>query len=135
MFERIDHVGIAVPELDPAVALYTETFGMGLVHREVLAEHGIDAALLNAGDSRVELLAPLEPDGAIARFISSRGGGLHHVAYRVVDIDAALAELRSRDGELIDSTPRRGMLSARIAFVDPKAAGGVLTELLEQAPL
>ena len=134
MFERIDHVGIAVPELDPAVALYTETFGMGLLHREVLAEHGIDAALLNAGESRVELLAPLEADGAIGRFIARRGGGLHHVAYRVEDIDAALAELRERDVELIDSTPRRGMLSARIAFVAPQAAGGVLTELLEAAP-
>jgi len=134
MFERIDHVGIAVPELDPAVALYTETFGMGLLHREVLAEHGIDAALLNAGESRVELLAPLEADGAIGRFIARRGGGLHHVAYRVEDIDAALAELREREVELIDSTPRRGMLSARIAFVAPQAAGGVLTELLEAAP-
>ncbi|HEX4033109.1 MAG TPA: methylmalonyl-CoA epimerase [Solirubrobacteraceae bacterium] len=133
MFEQIDHVGIAVTELEPAIAAYGERFGMGLVHREVLSEHGIEAALLSAGASRIELLAPYGEESAIGRFLENRGPGMHHVAYTVADIDAALDELRSRDVELIDAAPRPGMLSSRIAFVAPKEAAGVLTELVEVA--
>ncbi|HEY7966433.1 MAG TPA: methylmalonyl-CoA epimerase [Solirubrobacteraceae bacterium] len=133
MFERIDHVGIAVAELEPAVTAYGERFGMGLLHREVLAEHGVEAALMSAGESRIELLAPYGEGSAIERFVRERGPGMHHLAYAVADIDAALAELRSRDVELIDTAPRPGLLSSRIAFVRPQAAAGVLTELVEAA--
>ena len=133
MFERIDHVGIAVAELEPAVAAYGERFGMGLVHREVLGEHGVEAALMSAGESRIELLAPYGEHSAIGRFLAERGPGMHHVAYAVDDIDAALEELRSRDVGLIDTTPRTGLLSSRIAFVRPEDAAGVLTELVEAA--
>ncbi|HEY5389621.1 MAG TPA: methylmalonyl-CoA epimerase [Solirubrobacteraceae bacterium] len=133
MFERIDHVGIAVTELGPAVSAYGERFGMGLLHREVLGEHGVEAALLSAGSSRIELLAPYGEHSAIGRFLEDRGPGMHHVAYAVEDIDAALAELRARDVELIDAAPRAGMLSSRIAFVAPTQAAGVLTELVEVA--
>ena len=133
MFERIDHVGIAVAELEPAVAAYGERFGMGLVHREVLSDHGVEAALMSAGSSRIELLAPYGSDSVLDRFLSSRGPGMHHLAYAVEDIDAALEELRARDVELIDDAPRAGLLSSRIAFVAPQEAAGVLTELVEAA--
>jgi methylmalonyl-CoA/ethylmalonyl-CoA epimerase len=133
MFEQIDHVGIAVTELEPAIAAYGERFGMGLLHREVLDEHGIEAALMSAGSSRIELLAPHGEHSAIGRFLENRGPGMHHVAYTVEDIDAALDELRSRHVELIDAAPRPGMLDSRIAFVAPKEAAGVLTELVEVA--
>jgi methylmalonyl-CoA epimerase len=133
MFERIDHVGIAVTELEPALAAYGERFGMGLLHREVLGEHGVEAALMSAGESRIELLAPYGEDSAIGRFLDRRGPGMHHVAYAVEDIDAALDELRSRDVELIDAAPRSGMLSSRIAFITPSGPGGVLTEIVQVA--
>jgi len=133
MFDRIDHVGIAVAEIDSALALYGDSFGMELVHREVLAEHGIEAALLEAGETHVELLAPFSADNDIGRFLASRGPGLHHIAYGVSDIDAALAELREREVQLIDEEPRAGLRSSRIAFVHPRATGGVLTELVEAA--
>jgi methylmalonyl-CoA/ethylmalonyl-CoA epimerase len=129
----MDHVGIAVEELDGALATYGETFGMELVHREVIAEHGIEAALLEVGEQHIELLAPLSADSPVGRFLASRGPGLHHVAYRVGDIDAALAELLSRDVEMIDSAPRTGIRASRIAFIHPNATGGVLTELVEAA--
>ena len=141
MFDAIDHLGIAVAELDPALATYGGTFGMALVHREVIAEQGVEVALLEAGDSlqsgaggHVELLAPLSADTTVARFLADRGPGLHHVAYRVADIDAALADLAQRDVELIDSTPRAGVRSSRIAFIHPRATGGVLTEIVETSP-
>ena len=111
---------------------------MALVHREVIAEQGVEIALLEAGDpgqtgagGHVELLAPLSADTTVARFLADRGPGLHHVAYRVADIDAALADLAQRDVELIDSTPRAGVRSSRIAFIHPRATGGVLTEIVE----
>jgi methylmalonyl-CoA/ethylmalonyl-CoA epimerase len=129
----MDHVGIAVEELDGALATYGETFGMELVHREVIAEHGIEAALFEVGEQHIELLAPLSADSPVGRFLASRGPGLHHVAYRVGDIDAALAELLSRDVEMIDSAPRTGIRASRIAFIHPNATGGVLTELVEAA--
>ena len=126
-------MGIAVEELDGALATYGETFGMELEHREVIAEHGIEAALLEVGEQHIELLAPLSADSPVGRFLASRGPGLHHVAYRVGDIDAALAELLSRDVEMIDSAPRTGIRASRIAFIHPNATGGVLTELVEAA--
>ena len=133
MFAQIDHVGVAVDDLDAALALHEETFGMALVHREVVEEQGVEAVLLDVGRSHVELLRPLQPDTAVGRFLASRGAGLHHVAYRVDDIEAALADLRDRGLRLIDETPRVGIRGSRVAFVHPQSAGGVLTEIVQPA--
>jgi methylmalonyl-CoA epimerase len=130
MFDRIDHVGIVVAEIDPALAIYGESFGMELVHREVLEELGLEIALLAVGESHIELLAPLSADSVIG----DAGPGMHHVAYGVGDIDAALAQLRERGVELVDGFPKTGVMASRIAFVHPHAASGVLTELVQAAP-
>ena len=130
MFERIDHVGIVVAGIDSGLAVYGESFGMELVHREVLEELGLEVALLEVGESRIELLASLSGDSVIG----DAGLGMHHVAYGVSDLDAALAELRERDVELVDGFPKGGIRSSRIAFVHPHAASGVLTELVQAAP-
>jgi methylmalonyl-CoA/ethylmalonyl-CoA epimerase len=133
MFAQIDHVGVAVDDLDAAIALHEETYGMALAHREVVEEQGVEAVLLDVGASHVELLAPLQPDTAVGRFLASRGPGLHHVAYRVDDIESALADLRDRGLRLIDETPRVGIRDSRVAFVHPQSAGGVLTEIVQPA--
>jgi methylmalonyl-CoA epimerase len=133
MFDGIDHLAIAVAELDGALATYGGPLGMELVHREVIADQGVEVALLETGDSHVELLAPLAPDTAVGRFLAARGPGLHHVAYRVADIDAALAQLAQRDVELIDERPRVGIRDSRIAFIHPRATCGVLTEIVQGA--
>src|SRR5919206_3622775 len=109
MFGAIDHVGVAVSDLGDAIAVYEGTFDMPLVHRETVTEQGIEAALLDVGDGHVELLRPLGPDTPVGRFLARRGPGLHHVAYAVEDIDAALAALRERGVELIDESPRTGI--------------------------
>ena len=133
MFARVDHIGVAVDDLDAAIALHERTYGMALVHREVVDEQGVEAVLLDVGENHVELLRPLAPDTAVGRFLASRGPGLHHVAYRVADIEAALDALRDRGLQLIDDTPRRGIRDSRVAFVHPKSAGGVLTEIVQPA--
>ena len=134
MFDGIDHLGIAVAELDDAVASYGERLRMALVHREVVTEQGVEVALLDSGDhSHVELLAPLSAQSTVGRFLASRGPGLHHVAYRVADIEAALADLAQRGVELIDERPRTGVRASRVAFLHPRATGGVLTELVQGA--
>jgi methylmalonyl-CoA epimerase len=133
MFAQIDHVGVAVDDLDAAIALHEDTYGMALAHREVVEEQGVEAVLLDVGASHVELLAPLQPDTAVGRFLASRGPGLHHVAYRVDDIESALADLRDRGLRLIDETPRVGIRDSRVAFVHPQSAGGVLTEIVQPA--
>jgi methylmalonyl-CoA epimerase len=133
MFGLIDHVGVAVEDLDAAIALYEQTLGMPLVHRETVAEQGVEAVLLDVGPSHVELLRPLGPDTPVGKFLARKGPGLHHVAYRVADIDAALAELKARDVLLIDSVPRTGIRGSRVAFLHPKATGGVLTEIVQPA--
>jgi methylmalonyl-CoA epimerase len=133
MFERIDHVGIAVSEIEPAIAQYRERFGFESVHRERLDNDDVDAAMVSAGDSRVEFVAPLTDDTALGRFLRSRGPGLHHVAYAVEDIDATLAALRERAVTLIDTVPRAGISDSRIAFLHPSSCAGVLTELVEAA--
>jgi len=130
----VDHLGIAVEALDGAVERYRDSFDMGLVHREVLAEHGVEAALMSSGGGRIELLAPLAPDTPVGRFLARRGPGIHHVAYGVADIDATLAELARHDVELIDATARPGLLGTRVAFVHPRSTGGVLTELVQAEP-
>jgi methylmalonyl-CoA/ethylmalonyl-CoA epimerase len=133
MLGRIDHVGVAVKDLDGAIALYEGTFGMPLSHRETVEEQGVEAALLDVGDGHVELLRPLGPDTPVGKFVAKRGEGIHHVAYAVADIDAALEELRSRGIELIDSEARVGIRSSRVAFLHPRSTGSVLTELIEPA--
>ncbi|MGA2006544.1 MAG: methylmalonyl-CoA epimerase [Solirubrobacteraceae bacterium] len=134
MFERVDHIGIAVEELDDAVERYRDSFEMELLHREVLADDGVEAALMGSGGARVELLAPLEADTPVGRFLARRGPGIHHVAYAVTDIDATLAELAAREVELIDVVARPGLRDSRVAFVHPRASGGVLSELVQAAP-
>jgi methylmalonyl-CoA/ethylmalonyl-CoA epimerase len=133
MFGAIDHVGVAVSDLEAAISLYEQSFGMELVHREIVEEQGVEAVLLDVGDSHVELLSPTGPDTPVGKFLEARGEGLHHVAYRVEDIDAALAGLREGGIRLIDETPRTGIRSSRVAFLHPKATGGVLTEIVEPA--
>jgi methylmalonyl-CoA/ethylmalonyl-CoA epimerase len=133
VFELIDHVGIAVSDLDRAIALYEGAFGMPLVHRETVEEQGVEAVLLDVGDGHVELLSPLGPDTVVGKFVERRGEGLHHVAYRVEDIDATLAKLKEAGVELIDSEARIGIRGSRVAFLHPKSTDSVLTELVEPA--
>ncbi|MFN8215778.1 MAG: methylmalonyl-CoA epimerase [Solirubrobacterales bacterium] len=133
MFGRIDHIGIAVADLDAAIELYEKSFAMELVHRETVSEQGVDAVLLDVGDGHVELLAPLGPDTPVGRYVAKNGTGLHHVAYAVDDIDAALARLAAAGIELIDTEPRVGIRASRVAFLHPRSTGGVLTEIVEPA--
>jgi methylmalonyl-CoA epimerase len=133
MFAQIDHVGVAVEDLDAAIALHEQAYGLVLTHREIVEDQGVEAVLLDVGESHVELLRPLAPDGAVGRFLASRGPGLHHVAYRVADIERALDALRERGLRLIDETPRVGIRDSRVAFVHPQSAGGVLTEIVQPA--
>jgi methylmalonyl-CoA/ethylmalonyl-CoA epimerase len=133
MFELIDHIGVAVSDLERAIALYEGTFGMPLVHRETVEDQGVEAALLDVGDGHVELLSPLGPETVVGKFVERRGEGLHHVAYRVQDIDATLEALKEEGVELIDAQARVGIRRSRVAFVHPRSTGGVLTELVEPA--
>lgn len=133
MFDRIDHIGVAVEDLDGAIALYRDRLGMREQHRETVEEQGVDAVLLEIGEGHVELLAPLSPDSAVGRFLERSGPGLHHVAYQTEDIDSALDSVREAGMRLIDEEPRAGIRGSRVAFVHPKSTGGVLTELVEPA--
>jgi methylmalonyl-CoA/ethylmalonyl-CoA epimerase len=133
MFARIDHVGVAVEDLDAAIALHEATYGMELVHRETVAEQGVEAVLLDVGENHVELLRPLSEDTPVGKFLAKRGPGLHHVAYQVQDIEAALSALREQGVRLIDQTPRTGIRGSRVAFLHPAATGGVLTEIVQPA--
>jgi methylmalonyl-CoA/ethylmalonyl-CoA epimerase len=133
---RIDHVGIAVRDLDRAIDFYDRTFGTRLVHEEVNEEQGVREAMLAVGDSGscIQLLAPLRADSPIGRFLERSGEGIQQVAYGVEDLDAACAQLRERGVRLLYDEPRRGTAGSRINFVHPKDAGGVLMELVEAAP-
>ena len=133
MFDRIDHIGVAVEDLDSAIALYEQSFEMQLAHRETVESQGVEAVLLDVGDGHVELLRPLGPDTAVGKFISKRGTGLHHVAYAVTDIDATLESLKAAEVELIDSEARVGIRNSRVAFLHPRSTGSVLTEIVEPA--
>ena len=133
MLGRIDHIGVAVTDLDEAVALYSERLGMPVQHRETVEGQGVEAVLLGVGDSHVELLRPLGPETAVGRFLQRNGPGLHHVAYGTEDIDLALEEVRAAGLQLIDERPRTGIRNSRVAFLHPKSTGGVLTELVEAA--
>ncbi len=135
MFTAVDHVGVAVPDLDEAVAFYRDVLGMRLAHEETNEEQGVREAMMAVGDgdTRVQLLAPLTPDSAIARFLDRSGPGLQQVAYRVDDVSAAARVLRDRGLRLLYDEPRRGTAGSRVNFVHPKDAGGVLVELVQPA--
>jgi methylmalonyl-CoA/ethylmalonyl-CoA epimerase len=135
LFLGIDHVGVAVPDLDEAVAFYRDAFGMSLVHEEANEEQGVREAMVAVGDSGscIQLLAPLSDDSTIAKFLDRSGPGLQQLAYRVADVDAVCAVLRGRGLRLLYDEPRRGTAGSRINFVHPKDAGGVLVELVEPA--
>lgn len=133
MLSTIDHIGVAVEDLDAAVALYGSTLAMPMAHREVVEEQGVEAVLLDIGDSHVELLAPLAPDTAVGKFLARRGPGLHHVAYRVESVAETLDVLRAAGLRLIDERPRVGIRGSQVAFVHPASTGGVLTEIVQPA--
>jgi methylmalonyl-CoA/ethylmalonyl-CoA epimerase len=133
VFNRIDHIGVAVEDLDEAITLYEQGFEMELVHRETVEDQGVEAVLLDVGEGHVELLAPLGPDTAVGKFLAKKGKGLHHVAYAVDDIDATLEQLATAGIELIDSKPRVGIRGSRVAFIHPRSTGAVLTEIVEPA--
>ena len=136
MLTRIDHVGLAVPDLDEAIAFYARTFDVHVVHEEVNEEQGVREAMLDVGGSGscIQLLAPLSPASPIARFLDRSGPGVQQVAYGVDDIDAVSAELRGRGVRLLYDEPRHGTAGSRVNFVHPKDAMGVLVELVEAAP-
>jgi len=131
VFGSIDHIGVAVADLDAAIAIHRDTYGMPVVHRETMASQGVEAVLLDVGDSHIELLAALGADTPVGRFLARRGPGLHHVAYRVDDLAATLEELQAAGLRLIDEEPRTGLRGAQVAFLHPSASGGVLTELVQ----
>lgn len=133
MFGLIDHIGVATEDLDASLSLYGDSFQMATAHRETVEEQGVEAVLLDVGDCHVELLKPLGPDTPVGKFIDRKGPGLHHVAYRTDDIERTLAELTEAGVELIDSEPRTGIRSSRVAFLHPRSTGGVLTEVVEPA--
>ena len=133
MLSAIDHVGVAVEDLDASLALYRDTFGLSVVHRETVTEQGVEAALLDLGESHLELLAPLGPDTAVGRFLARRGPGIHHIAYRVSSIDETLSALAASGVRMIDERPRSGIRGSRVAFVHPSSTDGVLTEIVEPA--
>ncbi len=133
MFARIDHIGVAVTDLDAAIALYEREYEMTLVHRETVTEQGVEAVLLDVGENHVELLAPLGDDTPVGKFLAKKGPGLHHVAYQTTDIEAELQRLKAAGVELIDLTPRVGIRNSRVAFLHPKSSGGVLTEIVQPA--
>jgi methylmalonyl-CoA/ethylmalonyl-CoA epimerase len=130
---RIDHIGVAVEDLDAAIALYQDGLEMPLVHRETVESQGVEAVLLDVGEGHVELLAPLGPDTPVGKYLARKGPGLHHVAYAVADIDATLESLRGAGLRLIDEAPRVGIRGSRVAFLHPASTGSVLTEIVEPA--
>lgn len=128
----LDHVGIAVEDLDASVALYARLLGLEPVHRERVADQGVDEVLFAIGSSYIQLLGALGPDTPVGRALATRGPGVHHVAYRVQDVEAALAHLRAEGARLVDETPRPGSRNTLIAFVHPKSMDGVLVELVQE---
>jgi len=133
VFGRIDHIGVAVEDIDAAIALYEDSFEMELAHRETVESQGVEAVLLDVGEGHVELLAPLGTDTPVGKYMAKNGPGLHHVAYAVDDIDSTLEKLSAAGLRLIDSEPRVGIRDSRVAFLHPRSTGGVLTEIVEPA--
>ena len=133
MFDRIDHIGVAVEDIEDALLLYRDAFQMDVAHREIVEEQGVEAVLLDVGENHVELLAPLGPDTPVGKFLAKRGPGLHHVAYQVSDIEATLEALKAAGLPLIDERPRVGIRGSLVAFLHPKGSGAVLTEIVQPA--
>ena len=139
LLTRIDHVGIAVRDLEASVEFYTTMFGLTVAGRETNDAQGVREAMLYvaegpAGSSYVQLLEPLGPDTPVGKFLEARGEGVHHIGYGVVDVATALEQLREDGIRLVDERPRHGSLGASIAFLHPKSVGGVLTELVQAVP-
>jgi methylmalonyl-CoA epimerase len=130
-FNRIDHIGIAVEEIEGSLVLYRDAFKMEVAHREIVEEQGVEAVLLDVGENHIELVAPLGPDTPVGKFLAKKGPGLHHVAYQVSDIEATLAALRQAGQPLLDEQPRVGIRGALVAFLDPRGTERVLTELVQ----
>jgi methylmalonyl-CoA/ethylmalonyl-CoA epimerase len=131
MFGKIDHIGVAVEDIDAALELYAATFEMSVGHRETVESQGVEAVLVDVGDGHVELMRPLAPDTPVGKFLARKGPNLHHVAYAVDDIDATLEKLHAAGLELIDRKARAGIRGSRVAFIQPRSTGGVLTEIVE----
>ena len=132
MLTDVDHVGIAVEDLEEAVRLYGRAFGIEPAHREAVEDQGVEEVLFRVGTSSIQLLGSLGPETPVGRFLATRGPGVHHVAYRVDDVVAALERLRAEGVPLIDEAPRSGSRGTTIAFVHPKGMGGVLVELVQE---
>lgn len=133
VFDRIDHVGVAVQDLDATLELYRDRLELEVAHREIVTEQGVEAVLLDVGENHIELLAPLRADTPVGRFLTKHGPGMHHVAYQVHDIDGVLSELKAAGLQLIDEEARTGIRGSRVAFLHPRATAGVLTEIVEPA--
>jgi len=129
---EIDHVAIAVNDLEAAIAYYRDTFGVEVAHREVVESDGVEEALLKVADSYVQLLTPTRPDSPVAKYLEKRGEGLHHIGYRVDDCAAALEQVKTQGHKVIDEVPRPGSRGTTVAFVHPKTAYGTLIELVEE---
>lgn len=132
MLTKVEHIALAVSDLEAAIDLYTKVWGLNLEHREVVEDQGVEEAMFPVGESYVQLLAPLGPDTTVGKFIERRGEGLHHIAYQVEDIVAALRSLKESGAKLIDQEPRRGSRGTKVAFVHPAGNRGVLVELVER---
>ncbi len=132
MFDRVDHVGIAVKDLDAAIAFYEAAFGVTLAHRETVEDQGVEEAMFRVGESWIQLLRPLGPDTPVGKYIEKRGEGVHHIGYGVSDLKAVLEHLKGEGMKLIDAEPRRGSRGSMVAFVHPKSVGGVLVELVQE---
>lgn len=132
MFERVDHVGIAVQDLDAAIEFYSTAFGVEFTYRHTVTEQGVEEAMGRVGESWIQLLRPLGPDTPVGKFLAARGEGVHHIGYGVPDINEAIAGCVAAGLRMIDEVPRKGSRGAEIAFVHPKSVTGVLTELVEE---
>jgi methylmalonyl-CoA/ethylmalonyl-CoA epimerase len=132
MLTEIDHVAIAVPDLDAAISYYRETFGATVDHRELIESDGVEEALLKVADSYIQLLTPTRNDSPVAKYLEKKGPGLHHVGYRVADCAVALQSVKDHGGQVIDQAPRPGSRGTTVAFVHPKGAFGTLIELVQE---
>ena len=129
---KVDHIGIATQTLDEALAIWRDALGLQVDHTEEVAEQGVRIAMLSAGETRIELLEPLSENSPVGKFLEKRGPGIHHIALRVADIRASLADLKARGTRLIDESPRTGAGGCLVAFVHPASANGVLLELVQR---
>jgi len=132
VFDRVDHVGIAVRDLDAAIAFYERAFGVRLEHRETVEEQGVEEAMFRVGESWIQLLRPLRPDTPVGKYIDKRGEGVHHIGYGVADLKSTLQHLKADGLQLIDAEPRPGSRGTMVAFVHPRSVGGVLVELVQE---